>query len=139
MVMLLLLTGLLLLNGVQRQLDAAIRQGAGEREYLRAYNQAASALSWGETQRWRVTAGLFCQEADEEALRVCLSPADGRDVRLLWGEGVMRPQKSRLRLYQRVRLVPDPNQREEHRLQSLPQGWLDYCPAGYQQWCDPLP
>lgn len=51
-VMLLLALGLMLLNAQHRQLDNALLLAADQQRYLQAYNQAASALSWGMSQRW---------------------------------------------------------------------------------------
>lgn len=53
-VMLLLALGLMLLNAQHRQLDNALLLAADQQRYLQAYNQAASALSWGMSQRWHV-------------------------------------------------------------------------------------
>lgn len=50
--MLLLALGLMLLNAQHRQLDNALLLAADQQRYLQAYNQAASALSWGISQRW---------------------------------------------------------------------------------------
>ncbi|CAI2790265.1 Protein of uncharacterised function (DUF2509) [Serratia ficaria] len=49
-VMLLLVMGLMLLNAQHRQLDQALLLASDQRRYLLAYNQAASALSWGMAQ-----------------------------------------------------------------------------------------
>lgn len=42
----------MLLNAQHRQLDQALLLASDQRRYLLAYNQAASALSWGMAQRW---------------------------------------------------------------------------------------
>ncbi|MCL2892990.1 YgdB family protein [Brenneria tiliae] len=127
MVMLLSIVGLLLLSGLQRQLDAAIQTGSDERHYLRAFNQALSSLNWGMSLRWRdAEEGWQCQALAPEALRACLKKASGEAQWLLRGEGRLPAQPRPLALYRRVIFLTPAS--ENGTLQPLSQGWLDFCP-----------
>ncbi|PWC26231.1 DUF2509 family protein [Brenneria nigrifluens] len=134
MVMLLSIVGLLLLSGLQRQLDAAIRTGSDERHYLHAFNQALSSLNWGMSLRWRdAEQGWQCQALAPESLRACLKKASGGEEWLLRGEGRLPAQPRPLALYRRVIFLTPVS--EDVTLQSLSQGWLDFCPDKESSRC----
>ncbi|CAI0696991.1 MULTISPECIES: YgdB family protein [Serratia] len=125
-VMLLLVMGLMLLNAQHRQLDQALLLASDQRRYLLAYNQAASALSWGMAQRWpleRLSGQRWlCRPGFGFSACVRLSARQG--VVLVRGEGEMRGGEP-LRLYQLARAGGDAADVE---LMAEPGGWLDFCP-----------
>ncbi|RLM25946.1 hypothetical protein BIY29_06285 [Brenneria alni] len=127
MVMLIAIVGLLLMSGLQRQLDAAVRMGNDERHYLRAFNQALSSLNWAMSVRWHDTQGGWqCQRRATENLKACLRKASDGVQWLLRGEGQIPTQPSSLVLYQRVAFLTSASERT--RIQLVSQGWLDFCP-----------
>ncbi len=91
-VMLLLALGLMLLNAQHRQLDNALLLAADQQRYLQAYNQAASALSWGMSQRWPRTelsaAAWLCRQRAE--LTACARLSARVGVVTVRGLGEMR-------------------------------------------------
>lgn len=127
MVMLISIVGLLLMSGLQRQLDAAIRMGNDERHYLRAFNQALSSLNWALSLRWRdAGAGWQCQTLAAENLKTCLRKASDEGHWLLRGEGQLPASPHSLMLYQRV--VSLTSVSGHVTLQPVSHGWLDFCP-----------
>ncbi|NPD00591.1 YgdB family protein [Brenneria sp. hezel4-2-4] len=127
MVMLISIVGLLLMSGLQRQLDAAVRMGNDERHYLRAFNQALSSLNWAMSLRWRATeAGWQCQILATEDLKACLKKASDEGRWLLRGEGRIPAQSRPLVLYQRVVLLTSAS--ANATLRPVSHGWLDFCP-----------
>ncbi|WP_437214388.1 YgdB family protein [Pectobacterium sp. LFLA-215] len=135
MVLLIAVIGLLLMSGLQRQLDTAIQVGNDERHYLRAFNQALSSLNWGKGQRWNaLTESWQCQQLSEEQLVVCLRAAsDGRQG-LLRGEGTLPSSVRPLTLYQRVSFLALSS--GQIAIQPLGNGWLDFCPDKEVTRCD---
>jgi hypothetical protein len=132
-VMLLLLMGLLLLTAQQKQLDSALLLATDQQRYLKAYNQAASALSWGLVQPWpRVTLSAtewYCLQTDSDALSACARLSARPGVIMLRGQGDI-PRSAPLWLYQ---LTTEASKGETIKgetisLQALKGGWLDFCP-----------
>ncbi|WJY17283.1 DUF2509 family protein [Pectobacteriaceae bacterium CE90] len=133
MVMLLLMIGLLLLGGLQRQLDAAVQIGSDEQQYWRAFNRALSSLSWGLSLEWQGDQSDWqCQRLSAEILRVCLrlSPENGRGI--LRGEGAFSSQTTPLLLYHRVESLASATGLV---LRPLAQGWFDSCPESQESQC----
>ncbi|MCG8707254.1 YgdB family protein [Brenneria sp. 4F2] len=127
MVMLISITGLLLMSGLQRQLDAAIRMANDERHYLQAFNQASSSLSWALSLRWRdEDVGWQCQTLAAENLKSCVRTASDEGQWLLRGEGILPASARPLMLYQRA--VSLTSVSGHVTLQSVSHGWLDFCP-----------
>lgn len=127
MVMLISIVGLLLMSGLQRQLDAAMRMANDERRYLRAFNQALSSLNWAQSLRWRdAQDGWQCQTMATEELKVCLTKASGEGIWLLRGEGSIPAASRPLTAYQRV--VALTSTAGHVTLQPVARGWLDFCP-----------
>lgn len=93
-VMMLLVMGLMLLNAQHRQLDSALLLATDEKRYLRAYNQAASALSWGVAQSWSHgqlnESGWWCRQTTE--LRACAKLSSQAGIVLVRGEAPMMAQ-----------------------------------------------
>lgn len=127
MVMLISVIGLLLMSGLQRQLDAAIQMGNDERHYLRAFNQALSSLNWGMHLDWPpLQDDWTCQTLAADTLNVCLKRASDEGLGLLRGEGLLPSQRRSLFLYQRVAFSGLASERIT--LQIVSRGWLDFCP-----------
>ncbi|MEC5344211.1 YgdB family protein [Brenneria populi] len=127
MMMLISIAGLLLMSGLQRQLDAAIQTGNDERHYLKAFNQASSSLNWALSLRWRDTeSGWQCQALATDELKACLRKAFDGEQWLLRGEGTTPASSRPLRLYRRV--VSLTSAAQHVTLQPVSHGWLDFCP-----------
>lgn len=125
-VMLLLALGLTLLNAQHRQLDNALLLAVDQQRYLQAYNQAASALSWGMLQRWprtelSATAWLCRQRAE---LTACARLSARAGVVTVRGLGEMRGGEP-LWLYQWGAFH---GEEAVGRVQAQPGGRLDFCP-----------
>ncbi|BES83787.1 membrane protein [Pectobacterium araliae] len=135
MVMLIAIIGLLLMSGLQRQLDTAIQVGNDERHYLHAFNQALSSLNWGKGLRWNaLTESWQCQRLSTEQLVVCLRMASDGTQGLLRGEGTFPTLARPLRLYQRVSFSALSS--GQMAIQPLGSGWLDFCPDKDAARCD---
>ncbi|MCV9879199.1 YgdB family protein [Brenneria izbisi] len=137
MVMLITVIGLLLMSGLQRQLDATIQMGNDERHYLRAFNQALSSLNWGIHVVWpRLQDDWSCQTLASDTLNVCLKKASDEGLGLLRGEGLLPSQRRPLFLYQRV--VFSGLASEQITLKAVSRGWLDFCPDSEAERCADL-
>lgn len=135
MVMLISIMGLILMSGLQRQLDATVQMGNDERHYLRAFNQALSSLSWGMNVGWPPLQDSWtCQKMATDMLNVCLKKSTSEGVGILRGEGVLPFQRRPLFLYQRVVLSGMASDRLT--LQFASRGWLDFCPDKEAERCD---
>ncbi|UUE44136.1 YgdB family protein [Pectobacterium aroidearum] len=135
MVLLIAAIGLLLMSGLQRQLESAIQVGNDERHYLRAFNQALSSLNWGIGLRWRVsTESWQCQQLSAEQLVVCLRAASDGKQGVLRGEGTLPASTRTLKLYQRVSFLALSS--GQIAIQPLANGWLDFCPDKEVTRCD---
>ena len=124
--MLLLALGLMLLNAQHRQLDNALLLAADQQRYLQAYNQAASALSWGISQRWPraelSAAAWLCRQRAE--LTACARLSARAGVVTVRGLGEMRGGEP-LWLYQWGTF----NGAEgAGKVQAQPGGRLDFAP-----------
>lgn len=135
MVMLLAVAGLLLMTGMQRQLDSAFSLTHDERCYWQTLVLAESSLHWSIGQVW-----LMDNRSDEqclghaaEGLRVCLRPVPGEHYMLLRGEGHLPRSSSVMVLYQRV--VPSEPDGETSPLKPIAGGWLDFCPERQEAIC----
>ncbi|CNE85733.1 YgdB family protein [Yersinia nurmii] len=135
---------LLLLQAMHRQLDNLLLISRNEQHYLRSYNLAISALSWGINQRWplhqfantRQSKKFWhCQEHLSEALRVCIKASVTPNIFVLRGEGLVNHHGQKIDLYQRV--APDNVQvsPEGHHIVGIAQGWLDFCPEKERGFC----
>ncbi|WKA63399.1 YgdB family protein [Pectobacterium aroidearum] len=135
MVLLIAVIGLLLMSGLQRQLESAIQVGNDERHSLRAFNQALSSLNWGIGLRWRVsTESWQCQQLSAEQLVVCLRAASDGEQGVLRGEGTLPASTRTLKLYQRVSFLALSS--GQIAIQPLANGWLDFCPDKEVTRCD---
>lgn len=133
-VMLLLALGLMLLNAQYRQLDNALLLAADQQRYLQAYNQAASALSWGMIQRWPradlATGAWSCRQRAE--LTACARLSARAGVVMVRGRGEMRGGEP-LWLYQ---LGAFEGAEVASRILAQPDSRLDFCPEKRLADCD---
>lgn len=122
MVLMLLLLGSLMLQGlnqVQRQQLAMVND---ESRALRKTAIVHSALQWGKVQPWSVAVGLQCLNYDETS-RVCLRFfVDGTVLLIAQSEG--------LRLWQS-------GLRATGKLHFSAHGWSDFCPLKEVALCQP--
>lgn len=133
MVMLMFTLGLLLLAGLQRQVDSLTRQSADEQRYWLAFNQGLSSLAWGLSLNWPPGDGEWhCQSLAAESLLACLRTDAEGDEGLLRGEGRFMPHTPPLRLYQKVAVTA---LADHVQLQPLARGWLDFCPETEEKRC----
>lgn len=135
MVMLLAAVGLLLMTGIQRQLDSALHLTHDERRYWQTRVLAESSLQWGIGQVWPMgnRSDEQCLRYASEGLHVCLRQVPGEHYQLLRGEGHLSGSSSVMVLYQRV-LATEPED-EVSRLQPVTGGWLDFCPERQEAIC----
>lgn len=122
MVLMLLLLGSLMLQGlnqVQRQQLAMVND---ETRALRITVGVHSALQWGKVQPWNVVAGLQCQDYDETS-RVCLRLfVDGTALLIAQSEGLSLWQSGVW---------------EEDNIHFSAHGWSDFCPLKEIALCQP--
>lgn len=135
-VMLISAVGLLLMSGLQHQLDGAARMGNDERHYLRAFNQAQSSLNWGLSLHWQESSdGWQCQILAAENLTACLRRSSDAGQGVLRGEGRLPASPRPLALYQRVAALTSLSRHVT--LQPMAHGWLDFCPDPDDAQCRP--
>ncbi|ATM77125.1 MULTISPECIES: YgdB family protein [Serratia] len=134
-VMLLLVMGLMLLTAQQRQLDSALLLAVDQQRYLRAYNQAASALSWGLAQPWPreslQASHWSCQQISGEALQACARLSARTGLVMVRGAGDIAGSEP-LWLYQ---LATQQGGAGGHLLKAQKGGWLDFCPEKRESDC----
>lgn len=135
MVMLLAVAGLLLMTGMQRQLDSALSLTHDERRYWQTLVLAESSLQWGIGQVWPMgnRSDEQCLSGAIEGMRVCLRQVPDEHYMLLRGEGQLSRSSSVMVLYQRV--VPSDPDGETSLLKPIAGGWLDFCPERQEAIC----
>jgi len=131
---------LLLLQQQHRQLQQSQVRASDHRDYLQAYQQAASSLSWGLIQPWpRLASGAdwWCQPSAFELLHACARPGSRPGQWLVRGKGQSRATQPVLWLYQLAQpLGFDSTTAVSHLiLQPQAQGWLDFCPEKEVRYC----
>lgn len=125
-VLLLFSLGMLMLNGLQQQLNQQQSVVASEIGFLKQYVQALSAQSWGSQLRWQAANQWRCQQQANEWRACVLVTAKG--------EGLMAAQE-----------VPEHGQApitvwrwgyiDNSRWIAAPHGWLDFCPLAETALC----
>ncbi|WP_192990533.1 YgdB family protein [Dickeya dianthicola] len=133
-VMLVMMIGLLMLGGLQRQLDIQLQQGIDEQRFWQAFNQGLSSLNWGMGLRWQTTDEWQCQAQQSAQLRACLRMNGEDHAGLLRGEGRIAGDPQPLTLYHRVMAdaaVADGG------IRPVAGGWLDFCPDAAELACVP--
>ncbi|OSN03732.1 hypothetical protein AU512_10895 [Lonsdalea iberica] len=132
-VMVLISLGVLLLVGMQKQLETWTEQGKDEQHYWKAFNQGLSSLEWGISQRWQEHGDVWqCRTLSMDRLRVCLHLSSSGNQGILRGEGQLAVDTPPLRLYQRVASQTIDG---AVLLQAMSQGWLDFCPEPEARYC----
>ncbi|WP_231578078.1 MULTISPECIES: YgdB family protein [Dickeya] len=135
-VMLVMMIGLLMLGGLQRQLDVQLRQGIDEQRFWQAFNQGVSSLNWGISLQWQIIEGWQCQTQPSAQLRVCLRINNEDRYGLLRAEGNVIGERQPLAFYHRV--VADVAA-TGGRIQPVAGGWSDFCPETMEFACAPTP
>ncbi|SLM64166.1 MULTISPECIES: YgdB family protein [Dickeya] len=147
-VMLVMVVGLLLLSGLQRQLDSQLKLGIDEQRFWQAFNLAMSSLNWGMSLRWPPDNEWQCQSMAARALSACLHIPKSQPVAddnrlaasgnsrmgLLRGEGRLDGSAEPLVVYHRVAVQI---QHSAVQIQPLVGGWLDVCPESEESVCAP--
>lgn len=118
-VLLLFTLGMLMLNGLQQQLNQQQKAVACEISFLKQYADAASALAWGSQQRWQAIRQWHCLQRGKE-WRACILLTEK-------GEALMAAQK--LSAHEQIPVTLWRwGKLEDSRWRALPHGWLDFCP-----------
>ncbi len=118
-VLLLLSLGMVMLNGLQQQLNQQQKTVASEISFLKEYAAAVSALAWGSQQRWPTTMRWYCQQQGNQ-WRACILSTEK-------GEALMAAQKLAAQAATPVTLWRW-GSLEDARWRAAPHGWLDFCP-----------
>ncbi|WP_201743461.1 YgdB family protein [Dickeya undicola] len=133
-VMLVMMTGLLMVGGLQRQLDIQLQQGVDEQRFWQAFNQGLSSLNWGMGLRWQNTEEWQCQAQPSSQLRACLRINGEDHSGLLRGEGQIAGNPQPLTFYHRV--IADAAA-ADGGIRPIAGGWLDFCPNAEELACVP--
>lgn len=125
-VLLLFFLGMLMLNGLQQQLNQQQDAVAREVGYLKSYAGAVSALAWGSQVRWQGTNERQCQQKGSE-WRACMLMTAKRES-VLAGHMLSENEKHPVTLWRWGYLKDD-------RWHAAPHGWLDFCPFREEAQC----
>lgn len=125
-VLLLFSLGMLMLNGLQQQLNQQQQSVASEINLLKQYAGAASALAWGGQQRWQATNEWRCQQQELE-WRACILLTDKGET-LMAAQTFSAEDKDPVTLWRWGSL-------EDSRWRAAPHGWLDFCPFRESTQC----
>ncbi|AMO47363.1 Protein of unknown function [Kosakonia oryzendophytica] len=121
LVLLLLLLGSLMLNGLNQQLTSHIWQVNHESKMLRRLAQSHSAMEWARVQPWTTTPALQCFGQVERQWRACL--------RIFADETALL-----IAAYDEVQLWRR-GQVSQQRVIFSPHGWSDFCPLKESAQC----
>jgi len=140
-VMMMMGLGLLALNTLNQHLNSALALTGQEHRYLQAWQQAASSLSWGASQRWLLSTSPTwqCQSlttgpAADRPLRSCVRPSHRPGIFILKGEGQGLEGEAPLVLYQLA--SHNKQARGSAIFTPLKGGWVDFCPLPTPRGCD---
>lgn len=121
MVLLLLLLGSLMLNGLNQQLTSHIWRVSRESKALRQLAEIHSAMEWARTQQWESQPALQCLAPDGQRWRACLRIfADNAALLVVASEDA---QLWRL------------GEVHQQRVTFSPRGWSDFCPRKESEQC----
>lgn len=123
MVLLVLLMGSLTLHASRDRLEQSMSLVADERQHIKDFWAAQSALQWGLSLSWPETQTQRCQQERQQGWQSCLQKVDDERA-LLKGQAT----KSELVLWRWV-------EAKGKRLKPLPHGWIDYCPLASANLC----
>lgn len=130
-IMMMMALGLLGLNTVNQQLQAALTLARSEKSYLQSWELAVSSLSWGLARNWhyRPVAEWHCVESS--GLRSCVKPFDTQGHYVLRGEGKTVAASAPVYLYQLASL-----ETASGHFKAMTRGWLDFCPLKDEVLCN---
>lgn len=121
LVLLILLLGSLMLNGLNQQRVLHIRRVTTEIHSLQQYAAVQSAMEWGRMQKWYPTPLVQCLQPSTESWRVCLRVLADDQVLLIAGSGEQR-------LWRGGHIVNNEVLFSAH-------GWSDFCPQKENALC----
>lgn len=113
LVLLILILGSLLLQGLNRQQQSTLAQVTVDTTATRDNANAESALQWGRMQRWETQTTVQCRSLPAFFARVCLRIFDGNVLLIAHSGGATRWQSG---TYDREIIAFSPH------------GWSDFCP-----------
>jgi len=119
-VLLLFALGILMLSGLQQQLNQQRYLVASEIGFLKQYAAAVSAQAWGSQLSWTSTPTWECQHQSHQGWNACILTV-GKNEFLMAAYGNFPGQQSPVTLWLWGSL-------ENSRWISTPHGWLDFCP-----------
>uniref|UniRef100_UPI0036D8AE81 YgdB family protein n=1 Tax=Photorhabdus sp. RM322S TaxID=3342825 RepID=UPI0036D8AE81 len=133
-VLMLLAVSLMMLKALHHHLDNALIMMVDERRYLKAFQQAESALSWGMAQSWLLyrdkTEEWYCLQQQEFHLTSCLKRYSSNFFLL---KGVAEVASGQfVGLYQWMKLISSGG---SDSLIPVESGWLDFCPEADTGFC----
>ncbi|CAI9387618.1 TPA: DUF2509 family protein [Citrobacter amalonaticus] len=121
LVLMLLVLGSLLLQGVNQQQSSFASRVAIESQALQRQAVVQSAMEWGRMQQWSVNSDKPCRYYGEDNVAVCLRRlADSRALLIA--------------NYQGTSVWREGEQKEEFVIFS-PHGWSDFCPLREAALC----
>lgn len=121
LVLLLLVLGSLMLQGVSVQHQAQVRQNTLELRAIRDGANADSLIEWGRMASWQTDENLQCQSAEGITGRVCLHVFSDDTVLLIASSGEQfRWQTGRI---------------SEATVSFDSHGWSDFCPRKEASQC----
>ena len=121
MVLLLLLLGSLLLQGVSRQESRFASRVVTQSQALQRQAVVQSAMEWGRMQPWRLQLAAKCRRSTPQDAEVCLRLLTNNFVLLIVHyEGVS--------LWRQGAIIDDNIEYSAH-------GWSDFCPLKEQALC----
>lgn len=121
LVLLILILGSLMLNGLSQQLNTHIRRVSTESEHLRQYAQVQSAMMWAQRLTWLREPALQCLQHPGEPWQACLRVLSDQTVLLTVGSGKQR-------LWRGGRM-------ERNNVVFSAHGWSDFCPHKDTELC----
>lgn len=121
LVLMLLVLGSILLQGVNQQQSSFASRVAIESQALQRQAVVQSAMEWGRMQQWSVNSDKPCRYYGEDNVAVCLRRlADSRALLIA--------------NYQGTSVWREGEQKEERVIFS-PHGWSDFCPLREAALC----
>ncbi|MHB9329878.1 DUF2509 family protein [Phytobacter ursingii] len=121
LVLLILILGSLMLNGLSQQLNTHIRRVSTESEHLRQYAQVQSAMMWAQRLTWLREPALQCLRHPSERWQACLRVLSDQTVLLTVGSGKQR-------LWRGGRIA-------RNNVVFSAHGWSDFCPHKETELC----
>ena len=119
-VLLLFALGILMLSGLQQQLNHQRFLVTSEISFLKQYAAAVSAQAWGRQLSWTSAQTWHCQQQPEQGWNACILTMENNEV-VMAAYGKTPGQQTPLTLWQWGAL-------DHSRWISTPHGWLDTCP-----------